>query len=104
MESIVAMVVIMVSLGIAMMIYVNVMSSDKQQTRLKIMLILNNEAKQAQLEKNFIDSEKEISNFVIKKEVVLYGGTENLYHLKLTALDKEGKFIASRNELIITSE
>lgn len=102
MESLIAMVIIVTCLAIGTMIYANVLASDKQRLQLKAMLILNSEALQTKSEKSFLDSEKQLDEWNIKKTVEHYEQTENLYRLTLSITDKEGKTIATRNELITT--
>ena len=101
-ESLIAMIIIVMSLAIGTMIYANVLASDKQRIQLKAMFILNNEAQQTKTEKTFLDSEKKLDDWNIKKTVNRYDQTENLYRLTVSISDKDGKIIASRNELIAT--
>jgi len=102
MESLVAMVIIVVSLGVGTMIYSNILNSDKQVLQLKAICLLNKEAARTKKEKTFLDSEKQFENCNIKKTVELYDQTANLYRLTLSAFDKSGHLIAVRKELIIT--
>ncbi|OFY82803.1 MAG: hypothetical protein A3F72_01585 [Bacteroidetes bacterium RIFCSPLOWO2_12_FULL_35_15] len=101
-ESLIAMIIIVTCLAIGTMIYANVLASDKQRLQLKAILILNNEAQQTKAEKTFIDSERQLDEWNIKKTVEHYEQTENLYRLTLSLTDKEGKTITTRNELIAT--
>ena len=101
-ESLVAMIIIVVCLGVGTMIYSNVLSSDKQRLKLKAILMLNKEAQQIKTEKLFLDGEKQIGDYIVKIEIKKYNQTENLYSLILIALNKEGIVIGSRNELIFT--
>ena len=100
MESLIAMVIMVVCLGVATMIYTNVLSSDKQRNQLKAMFLANEEAGKTKAEKNFLDSEIQAGDWIIKKTVAKYEQTENLYKLSLTVLDRNKKIIVTRNELI----
>lgn len=100
MESLIAMIIIVVCFGIATMIYSNVLDSDKQRLQLKAILVLNEVAIETKNGKTFVDSEKQIGNWVIKKTVEKYPQTENVYTLTLSVIDRNGKTIAIRNELI----
>jgi len=102
MESLVAMVIIVVSLGVGTMIYSNVLNSDKQVLQLKATCILDQQAAQTKTEKSFLDDEKLLGNWKIKKKVDLYDQTKNLYQLTFSAFDGNGQLIAIRKELIIT--
>lgn len=100
-ESLIAMVIIIVTLGIATMIYSNVLDSDKQRKQLKAMFLLNQEFIKTKAEKTFLDSEEQVNDWNIKKTVERFNETENLYRLSIKAVDQEGRIIAIKNELII---
>jgi Tfp pilus assembly protein PilE len=99
-ESLIAMIIIIVCFGVAVMIYTNVLNSDKQRSELTAILLLNKEAVEFKKEKKFIDDEKKVGDWNIKKTIQLYEYTKNVYHLQLMAIDKNGNTIATRNELI----
>jgi len=103
-ESIVAMVIITSCLGFATLIYSNVMNSDKQRLEMSAGLLLENVAQQTKKEKSFVDSETQEGIWKIKKTVERYKEAENCYLLQLIARNADGKFIKTRNELIITQE
>jgi competence protein ComGF len=100
-ESLVAMIIIVLCLAIATMIYVNVLNSDKQRLRQKAQFMLDEEMLIIKREKHFFDFRKEAGDWTIEQTVVRYENTENLYHLKLLLLDNEGKILFCRNELIL---
>lgn len=99
-ESLVAMVLIMICFGIAMMIYVNVMSSDNNRQKLSAQLLLNQVALEGKQEKKYLDEKIEAGNMTIQKTVAPYKEADNLSLLTLTAFDKNGKMIAQHKELI----
>lgn len=101
-ESLVAMVIIIVCLGVGTMIYSNVLNSDKQRFKFKAILMLNKEAEQIKMEKNFLDGEKILGDYMIRKIITKMPQSENLYRLSLIVFDKSGKSIGVRNELIFT--
>jgi hypothetical protein len=101
MESLIAMIIIIVCFGIGTMIYSNVLSSDKQRLKLKAILLLNQEAASIKKEHLFIDGEKQQGDYLIKRMIKKMNQTENVYILSLVAVNKEGKIIGTRNELII---
>jgi len=100
-ESLIAMVLIVLCLGIAMMIYLNVLSSDKQLLKQKAYLLLNNESKRIKNDNNFIEEEKWVDEWKIVKQIVKYNQTENLLCLRLLLIDRNGEVVLERNELII---
>lgn len=101
MESLIAMIIIVVCFGVATMIYTNVLDSDKQRLQLKAILILNKTAIESKAKNEFLDSEEQEGDWTINKTVEKYSGTENLYQLTLAVKDRNGKIIAVRNELIL---
>lgn len=102
MESMVAMVVVMLCFGIASMIYVNVMNSKNKRIELHAHLLLNNIAIQTKKLDLFIDEEIREGEIIITKKVETYKEISGLSWLKLTALDANGKIIATHNALICT--
>jgi hypothetical protein len=100
-ESMIAMIIIVICFGIGTMIFNNILSSDKHRQELKAMLYLNQEAIEIKKEKIFLDNEKQIGEWTIKSKIEKYEQTENLIKLELLAINSKGKIIAKRNELIV---
>jgi len=99
-EALVAMVIIVLCLGFAVMIYENVLSSDKQLNKQKAIFTLNEAANKSKKEKRYVDEQIQLGEWSIIKTVTKYEQTENLYQLKLALLDSRGKIILTRNELV----
>jgi Tfp pilus assembly protein PilV len=99
-ESLIAMVILVVCFGIATMIYSNVLNSDKQRLKLKAILLLKIETFAIKKNKTFIDSEKTEGEFTLKQTFEREEGTDNLFHMKLLACDKDGNHLAVHNELL----
>lgn len=99
-ESLVAMVIIIVGLGVGTMIYTNVLNADKQLLQMKAMGTLNRMAVTIKKEHQFLDEVRGLDGFTIKKSVDLYDQTQNLYVLSLAAFDEKEKLLAIRKELI----
>jgi len=100
-ESLIAMVIMVVCLGVGTMIYTNVLDSDKQRNKLKAMLLIKKESMEIRSEKNFLDAEKQIGDWIIQRTVEKYDQTENIYKLALSVIDPNKKIIAVHNELIL---
>lgn len=100
-ESMIAMVIIVLSLGITTMIYTNVIQSDHQREQLKGMLLIKNEVVFIKANKKYLDDEKVTDNYVIKSVIQPYKQSEDLYQLSLSAKNAKGKLVASHSELII---
>lgn len=94
------MIIMVVCLAVGTMIYTNVMDSDKQHKQLKAMLLLNKEALDVKAGNTYLDSEKQSGDWTIKKTIVKYDQTENVYELSISAIDQDKKIIAVRNELV----
>jgi Tfp pilus assembly protein PilE len=101
MESLIAMVILVVCLGIGTMIYTNVLNSDMERKQLHAALLANTEAIAIKSEKNYLDAEWQIDNWTIKKTVEKYNETENLFLLSIVVLDRDHKIISVRRELIL---
>lgn len=102
-ESLIAMVIILICMGIATIIYANVLNSDKHRQELKAMLILNEELAETKKERTFLNQEKEMGEWRLKKSVQFYEQTENVFKLSLSVVDIAGEKIAELNELILAN-
>ena len=100
-EVMVAMIIVMISFGIAMIIYINVTRSDNQVQKLKVQLLLNETAIKTSNENSFMDEKTETDGIFVNKTVNSYNGIPGLNFLLLEAFDANGKKIAERKELVI---
>lgn len=100
MESLIAMVILVVCLGVGTMIYTNVLGSDQERKQLHATLIANREAITIKSEQNYLDAEWQVDDWTVKKTVEKYNETENLFLLSIAVLDRDKKVIALRRELI----
>lgn len=100
-ESMVAMVIIVVCLGVGTMIFVNVLNNDKDRVSLKASLILNKQSTFIKNEKQFIDGESTQDGYTIRQTFVKYNDTDNLFTMTLKALDENRKIVFERKELIL---
>jgi len=100
-ESMVAMVIAVVCLGIGTMVFVNVLNSDKDRSSLRADLLLNRISLQLKRAKLFIDGEEKAENLIIRKTFEKYGDTDNLLQMTLQALDENNKLLFERKELIL---
>ena len=103
-ESLIAMVVVMVSFGVATTVYVNVLSSRDEIQKLKSMTILKKLAFESKQNRLFLDDNITVDGFVIEKKVVSYNGQKDLFQLKLKAFNQNEKQLAEYNELIQTEK
>ena len=100
-EVLVAMIIIMISFGIAMAIYMNVSLSDHLVQKLKAELLLNETAIETKAANSFIDEKTGSDKISINKTVTSYNGIPELHLLMLEAFDVNGKKISERKELVI---
>lgn len=100
-ESLVAMVLVVFSMGFATVVYVNVVDSDKQLKQQRAILILDKLALETIQEKQLIDDLIKIDDYYINKTLEKFPNTENLYLFKLVLLDLNKNLIYSRSELIL---
>ena len=103
-ESLIAMVVVMVSFGVATTVYVNVMSSGNEMQKLKARTLLQKLAVETKQERLFLDTKMTMDGFVVDKKVVAYNSQKHLFLLKLTAYSATEKQLAVYNELIQTEQ
>lgn len=103
-ESLIAMIIIVLSIGISAMIYSSILSSDKEFIKLKANKLIDAEAATTKAQKLFIDSEIKVNELIIQKKVSLYTETENLYRISFLVTDANGNAIVTRNELLINDE
>ncbi|MBN8696075.1 MAG: hypothetical protein J0L87_06060 [Bacteroidetes bacterium] len=101
-ESLVAIVLIMLSMGFATLIYINVLSSDKQLDKHRAILFLNKYALEAIAKDEMFDSEITFENYLIEKKIEKYPYSDNLYLFKLALLNMDGKEIFVRRQLILS--
>lgn len=104
MESLIAMIIIIVCISISAIIYTNVLDSDKQYLKLKANQILNQEAVAAKSKRDILDTEIKSGDWTIKKKFEVYTQTENLLKLSLTAINNNSNVVVERNELIVLEE
>jgi|SRR4051812_33591305 Tfp pilus assembly protein PilE len=100
-ESLIAMVILIVCLGIGTMVFTNVLNSDRERKQLHATLLANEEAIKIKFQKNYLDSEEKVGDWTLKKTVEKYEATENLFLLSIAVLDNNSKIVFIRHELII---
>lgn len=100
-ESMVAMMIVMMCLGFFSMIYVNIMNSDNNRQKLKISLLLKTIANQTIKESKFIDEQIKQGDITIEKKIETYENTSNLKLIKLTANNENGNTINQYKQLVI---
>ncbi|MFL5763637.1 MAG: hypothetical protein ACJ77K_06815 [Bacteroidia bacterium] len=100
-ESLIAMVILVVVLGMATMIYTNAMDSDQQAKKQKALCIAEKEIARIKSEKRFVDSETMADTWLVRSSFERYHSSDGLYRFSTEVTDENGKLLYSRNELII---
>lgn len=99
-ESIVAMVLLMVCLGIATLVYVNVVGSGNSRQKFHAYVLIHQVAAQARIQRNYLDEEQEMAGITVTKKISKYAGMEKTYTMKITATDLNGEVLAEQKEII----
>ena len=100
-ESLVAMVILVITTGITAMIYVNILESQRGPLKLQANNLLENIAGESKASNNFIDEEIKSGDIRIIKTAKKYSDKKSLLLLELIAFDLNGKLITKRKELIL---
>jgi len=103
-EVILALVIIMLTMGIALMIYLNITNSKYTMQKFNAHLLINDISINIIKNKKYLDEVIEKKELVINKSIIPYKGIPNLSVLHLAVLDKHKKKLAERKELIVTSD
>ncbi|MGH1338873.1 MAG: hypothetical protein ACRBFS_22345 [Aureispira sp.] len=105
-ESMMALVVIMISFIAGMTLYLTVLQGDAFPLRTKARSVLDTVWKQTKEEQRFLEEELEEGGFFIQKEVKLYEGyqeqfsQDNVYQISLKAFDPQQQLVATKEQLI----
>lgn len=99
-ESMLAMIVVMLCFGIAVMIYNNVVAGSREKIKVLARIRLDNEAVKAKADERLLDGTVECAEFKIERRILPYRDAADLYELQLTAIMPDGKQIAEYHELL----
>ena len=104
-ETLVAMIIVMLAFGIGLMIYLNVIQSSGAQQKVNAQLQMNKIAIETKDKNLFTDVEDSTETMKIIKTIQPYSvGSEKLKLLKIEAFDGSGKKIGERKELVIHAQ
>jgi len=99
-ESLVAMVIVLLSFGIALMIYVNVANSNNSPRRLNAYLALTEALVETIEDSAFTDEELKKETLTIVKTVQPYGRSKTLIEIHLEARDLNGQVVAVLSKIV----
>lgn len=100
-EVIVAMLILMVSFGIAMVTIVNLFRSAEFNTRFRARLTINNLATQTINSGEYIDKDTTVEGLVVSQKILPSTFDTKLKVLQLTAKAKDGRVIDGTKQLVI---
>jgi len=101
MESIFAMIVIMICFGICMMIFASVASGSSSTLKVKARVQLQSEADRCKTDHEFNDATFARDEFVIERTFKPAENNSDLIEMKLLAINPEGKILAEYHELLL---
>lgn len=99
-ESLIAMVIVMLCFGIATTVYVNVISSQNQFQQFKSEVLLKRIASETKDGYLFLDEKIIMDEIVVQKTIIQYGGMKHLVQIKLQAYNNAEKLLSEYNELV----
>lgn len=100
-ETIVAMVIIMVVFSISIMIYVNITSSTFSLQKIKTDLLLQRLSVTTLEKKTYFDETIEYEIITIDKQIQKYNDIDDILLMTLTAYNKQQDTIAQRKQLLL---
>lgn len=102
-ESITAMVIILLSFGVGMMIYMNVIRSEKILSKTQANLILNQLMDKSINESLFFDDKIQIGGLSVNREVKAYSNFQDVFVVRLMATNPKGEIILTQQELVFNT-
>lgn len=100
MESLVAMVIILIGLGIGAMVYVNVLQSDREYSRFKTMLFLKKKAQELEQTKLFLDGQEVFNGNQVDVRFIADPEGSGLLEMHLKMTDTEGRVLGTFDQLV----
>ena len=102
-ETIVAMMIVMLVFFVAMSIYVNVLRNSISLSELSAAQQLQTLAQETIKNKSYFNETIDTETLTITKSCGNYGSYSELFLLNIEAQDKSGRIVATRKELILRS-
>jgi len=100
-ETIVAMVIIMISMGIGLALFSNLSRDVNDKLRIEAEIKVNSLAVETKLKKEYSDTEIESDNLRIERSIKEYKKTSRIKVLLIEAYSLSGKKICDYKELVI---
>lgn len=103
-ETLIAIVLMVVSFSVATMIIINVLASDRGRMKMHATLELEKLYIQTIHEKSYINSTVESGKIKLVKTIEPYKGSSNLYQITLTAVQENGQNLSEIKKLILITK
>ena len=99
-ESMIAMIIVMLCFGFSVMIYNNVVTGSRNRMKILARIRLGNEAIKSKSENRLLDETIQYDEFRVEKKMLPYSTYANLYQLHYTAITPDGIQLGEYNEII----
>lgn len=103
-ESMVAMVLIVISFGAGMALFLQILTTDKLTSNTKARVILNQIIEESKYSQKYIDETLEREGLTIEKKISPYDKQANAYIISLEALDSKYHQLVQIREIIYIPE
>jgi Tfp pilus assembly protein PilV len=100
-ESVVAMLIISIIIGIAFMIFGNIITNDSAKTKISASILINNYYSESVYYQEFIPADKWVGNYQLSRDVNAYKRIRDLNRLTITVSTKNGIEILKKHFLIL---
>ena len=98
-EVLVASIITAISFGIGLMIYTNVLHSNRSKQKTEISLLFEQHKYQTILKEKYQSKIIHLENIEIQENITLYKNKNDLLHLNYKALNTKGEIILEKNYL-----
>lgn len=103
-ESITAMLIILISFGAGMSIYLNVMSNERLLSKTKTNVLLSNLLEKSIQQHQYIDEVIQVEGLIVEKKIKPHPGYPQHHQLVLQAFDRDNYLIHEVREVIYLPE
>lgn len=100
-EVLVAMIIIMSSLAAGVILYGKIHKSSLIRMKITANLHVEKIMTETRASKEFVDKEFTIDNIIIQREFIPYEEYENLQVMQVKAINKEGKVLLEKKEIVL---
>ncbi len=103
-ETIMAMVIIVIAFGTAMLLYMQVTNGEQLLARSQAHILLKQVAEEAKIQKEFKTASFEHQGLRIKKQFQPYSNYPGAFLMNLEALGPRGEVLATYREIVLSND